>query len=717
MWKWMKVSVALLAMFNNVLLAVDPDLITINYQDDTKKQLGIDKYPFSPALVTLSVAVLDNGFGPKDDLKRFLPEAELIDLSLKDGEGNKWPKEQRGNSLSTATHGRIMAQTFSTYSGITNVKLVNANGSTNLAHALDWCIAHGVKIILYAQSWEFGTNRDGTGFIDRLFQKALDAGIIVIAAAGNYEGKTYNGKVITRDDGWLQLKDEKNMCLKVKSNVDDNKVKIELTWNDFKSTETGGTNKDLDLYLFDEDMKHVIAASKKKQIPGNIPREKGSNQTYFADEAIEFDYQRTSQGPDDSVRTSTPSTESETALSSPAEEVPANKADVAESTPPAPTTTEALPAQKPEVAKTTPPPPGPGTETAKNATEAPAIVAPSGVAPAPDAPPATLIDDTKVSVKTVDEANAGTKTSTTDEKPFRLRKNTDKGFYYVCAYNNSKNFKSNDRITITVIETKEPVQRHRRSPKVPAVQFIDATKGKSIFAPADDPRVIAIGNTKDYSSVGPTFANLTKPDGILDIAETMTSDGYVTEGSSNSSAYFAAQVARMMSQRPDLTAIMLLDKLKKLREEPQNADGIKSISLADFSNASIDNRAALDIVTRNNGNQKPLLAGRYPDGRYVLATSVAPLDLGIGTDTLFPQPKESESGMNLRYFLKESQKDIAFDAAAGKFHGEIFFTGYTRKKVEDGDDVDTVPINDIEVRQARYGSVFVAPTPDELAKW
>ncbi len=48
---------------------------------------------------------------------------------------------------------------------------------TNLRAAIDGAIAANVHMIVYAQTWEYGGNLDGKGFINAQFDKAIAHGI------------------------------------------------------------------------------------------------------------------------------------------------------------------------------------------------------------------------------------------------------------------------------------------------------------------------------------------------------------------------------------------------------------------------------------------------------------------------------------------------------------------------------------------------------------
>ena len=53
-----------------------------------------------------------------------------------------------------------------------------------------------VDVVLYSQVWTFGSDFDGTGFINAQVSRALASGAIWINAAGNFGGAVYQGAVL-----------------------------------------------------------------------------------------------------------------------------------------------------------------------------------------------------------------------------------------------------------------------------------------------------------------------------------------------------------------------------------------------------------------------------------------------------------------------------------------------------------------------------------------
>src|SRR5262249_4427326 len=117
----------------------------------------------------------------------------------------------------------------------------------------------GYDIVLYSQVWEYGGNGDSHGFINAIVNKALDAGILWINAAGNFGRSTRIAPVEPMNSGgdWVRFSAGNRKwtdAVKLRCKAEKDKtcpMRIVLTWNDFKDNPGVGTNKDLDLYLVD----------------------------------------------------------------------------------------------------------------------------------------------------------------------------------------------------------------------------------------------------------------------------------------------------------------------------------------------------------------------------------------------------------------------------------------------------------------------------------
>jgi hypothetical protein len=142
--------------------------------------------------------------------------------------------------------------------------LYNAFGFSNFQSAITEAIAAQVDLILYAEVWEYGGNFDGQGFFNTEVDRAIDAGILWVNAAGNFGRSTYNSGIQTIADNWVKLPDQNQSLLIRCEHKTECDVRVVLSWNDFKNSIEPGTDKDLDLALAD-DLLNIVQSSSLKQ--------------------------------------------------------------------------------------------------------------------------------------------------------------------------------------------------------------------------------------------------------------------------------------------------------------------------------------------------------------------------------------------------------------------------------------------------------------------
>ncbi len=224
--------------------------------------LGLQNHSPSVKIKDVKIAVLDNGFaGYKKESGLLPPSTELIELT-------QIPQAE-------TSHGLSMAQIIWSVTGKLEdgpkFYLINTNGFSNLKAAVDFVIQQKIDIVLYSQTWSFGGNFDGTGFINALVTKAIQTGVIWINAAGNNGGIVYNGWVQKQEDpSGTDLKFNGNDYLKFENKYDENNITVTLSWTDFKETELYNTQKDLDLFVYDE--KGTLVGSSELIQKGEAPK-------------------------------------------------------------------------------------------------------------------------------------------------------------------------------------------------------------------------------------------------------------------------------------------------------------------------------------------------------------------------------------------------------------------------------------------------------------
>ncbi len=227
-----------------------------------RENLGLQAYLPSGKIKDIKVAILDNGFDGFQKDKGMLPAtAELTQLT-------SIPPAQTAHGLSMA---QIIWSITGKLSDGPKFYLVNTNGFSNLKAAVDFVIQQKIDIVLYSQTWSFGSNFDGTGFINALVTKAVQSGVVWINAAGNNGGMVYNGWINKQQDpsGQFLLFNGKDY-LKFENKLDENNVTVTLSWTDFKESELYNTPKDLDLYIYNE--KGILVGSSELIQKGEAPK-------------------------------------------------------------------------------------------------------------------------------------------------------------------------------------------------------------------------------------------------------------------------------------------------------------------------------------------------------------------------------------------------------------------------------------------------------------
>lgn len=196
------------------------------------------------------------------------------------------PRTVADNAQTVNPHGTMIAKLLAQIiakSGVqADYKLVlfNTNGLTKFKNAVKQVIDENFDVVLHSQVWEFAGNGDGKGYLNTEVNKAVKAGIIWINAAGNYGLTTLKAPIDGKPEGnteYVVFKDKKGGSadsFKITCSADKKakeeqdrvcKMKMFVTWNDFKDDENEGTDKDLDVQILSNDKKTIIASSARKQ--------------------------------------------------------------------------------------------------------------------------------------------------------------------------------------------------------------------------------------------------------------------------------------------------------------------------------------------------------------------------------------------------------------------------------------------------------------------
>ena len=243
--------------------------------DALRAQLGLSAHPVSPeSLAQVKVAVLDNGFMGFEAGRDLLPSsAQLIAGSA--------------NPLLPDPHGLGMAQILWALAQRFNAGpqfwLINSNGFTNFKAAIDFVVQNKIDIVLYSQNWTFGSNFDGTGFLNQEVSRATQAGALWINSAGNFHNLTYTSSVLPLDEstGYVKLPSERN-SLTLVNELDANPVTLTLSWNDFENSDRANSSKDLDLYIYNE--RGTLLPTPNKIQEGRAPSGPDDTHSSFARE-------------------------------------------------------------------------------------------------------------------------------------------------------------------------------------------------------------------------------------------------------------------------------------------------------------------------------------------------------------------------------------------------------------------------------------------------
>lgn len=232
--------------------------------DQTRTELGLNQYPYTTKLESIPIAVIDKGFGAPGDTT------------------------DHGMRLALGLHALSGADQKSPISD--KILRLKANSLEMLDQKADECIAKGVKIVLYAQNFEFYGNFDGSGPVNKIIKKLIAKGIIVIVAAGNYGGRVYNGFVKAKGakfkkNEWLmfETKDGLRDHLRVKNTTSNFKSIITLAYKGQGNNFDDGIDKDLDLYVWDEN-DNEVASETDTQVLKKEKREK--NETYVPGQRV-----------------------------------------------------------------------------------------------------------------------------------------------------------------------------------------------------------------------------------------------------------------------------------------------------------------------------------------------------------------------------------------------------------------------------------------------
>ena len=184
-----------------------------------------------------------------------------------------------GDIEANSPHGTACAEIVHDMAPNARLVLVNFGTDVEQHNAVDWLVSSGVEIISYSSGWFSAGAGDGTGPICEDVNKAQQAGILWVSAAGNSAEFHWQEKFRDKNGNeWhdfnRSFKDEgEYFAFYVEKGQ---KFTIWLNWDDWGSWDgsnySGSEGNDYDLYLYNADFNEV-ASSKNNQKKGALPVE------------------------------------------------------------------------------------------------------------------------------------------------------------------------------------------------------------------------------------------------------------------------------------------------------------------------------------------------------------------------------------------------------------------------------------------------------------
>lgn len=256
-------NIAAISLFAAISLNVEA-VSTPEFHQDMIDNYGLGSYinkdTVKENLSNIKIAILERGFAGAEE-EGNLPGGTVI-VNQYDSEMIEKYDLNPGYEAPPLdeAHGRRVAQLVWAMTGMSHeiaprLYLLNANGYTNFRRAVRYAIEEKVDIILYAQSWEYGGNYDGKGFINNVVNEATKKDILWINAAGNYGDLVHNAAIVTNSEGNLTFSPRHRYTdidkLLFTVNSDEKSARILCTWNDFSDDPDYQSVKDLDLFVYE----------------------------------------------------------------------------------------------------------------------------------------------------------------------------------------------------------------------------------------------------------------------------------------------------------------------------------------------------------------------------------------------------------------------------------------------------------------------------------
>jgi hypothetical protein len=148
-------------------------------------------------------------------------------------------------SFETGAHGVACAEVVHGIAPGAELHMVRVNGLTTLENAVDWAIREDIDIVSMSMSFFNESFYDGTGAINQQADRLVDAGILMVASAGNYARQHHWADFVdTNLDGRHDFPWGTHY---LPIYLSSGSTTISLMWDDFYSC--GAT--DLDAFVYD----------------------------------------------------------------------------------------------------------------------------------------------------------------------------------------------------------------------------------------------------------------------------------------------------------------------------------------------------------------------------------------------------------------------------------------------------------------------------------
>jgi len=251
------------------------------------------RLPYKPVIMETSQGVSRTGADQWQQMPVYRGGEAQVKVCILDA-GFKGYKALLGNELPSSVvtrsfradkdlaaeevHGTACAEIVSDMAPGAELFLVNFATDVEHHNAVEWIINQGVDIISYSMGWLCAGAGDGTGPLCADVDKAAQAGIIWVSAAGNSAERHWQGKFKDLDDDkWCDFKNiGKNRDYFSFYVEKGEKYSIWLNWDDWGTWNgtdySGAEGQDYDLYLYSSDLTE-LKKSTNRQTRGLYPVE------------------------------------------------------------------------------------------------------------------------------------------------------------------------------------------------------------------------------------------------------------------------------------------------------------------------------------------------------------------------------------------------------------------------------------------------------------